>query len=231
MVLEKKAVTVVSMGAKQAVRFWLQNRNVVGVSVATSENEGTLAEYQGRLYVVRDDAAVPVGRSLQFTRNTLPLNLKRAFGLVPPRPDRTSKRKTSRKSESAKPIPCEPITDISHEGPASEKESVVEKETRAVSQEPGVKEAIDKPEKRKRSAPAPRKLDKNAHPIEVECPYCNGANSFQVKPEGDKFNVSDGKKIRVEESAFFLQCSKCKEMFAVRLVPVTTYSAQVAGFK
>lgn len=218
------------MGSKQAIRFWLQDRNVVGEAIAKSNNDSSqLAEYQGRLYVIRDDAAVPIGRSLHFTRNTLPLNLKRVFGLAPPRPEKTSKKKVSR-SEQAKSIPSEssPIISIEDSPPRSGIEP--EKETRAVlSQEKKTKEAANNPEKRKRMS-APRKLDRKAHPIEIDCPYCKNANGFQVKPEGDKFVVSDGKKSRVEESAFFLQCAKCKEMFAVRLIPVTTYSAQVAGF-
>ena len=54
--------------------------------------------------------------------------------------------------------------------------------------------------------------------VEVKCPYCGHKNEIVL---------DRGRRAK----PFFVPCDKCSEEFAVKLVQVLVYQAQVAGFR
>ena len=54
--------------------------------------------------------------------------------------------------------------------------------------------------------------------VPVECPYCSHRQDISVEKG-------------IDEKPFFQNCDKCSGDFAVRFVVMTTYQAQVAGFR
>lgn len=224
---------------QQPVKFWLKDRNVVGVFVSSSPTDGTLAEYRGSLYVVRDGSAKTIGTRLQFTKNTLPLPLKRAFGLVPQKPVREKK---SAKKESGGHKAHRSTTHIEESLMSSTKTgetgvSVIPEMSQSPkpSAGPGEPPATTPPaaSAHKKRPVKSKKIgaEANLHQVACKCPYCVAENIVQVRPEGEGFIMLQGRGSVAIANPFFTVCGKCKEQFAVKLVPTITYQAQIAGFK
>jgi hypothetical protein len=111
--------------------------------------------------------------------------------------------------------PTDPVPTIS--APKRERQ----KTEKPVMSEPQPVAAPEAREKTPQPAKAPKKTEKNAAPqppLMANCPYCSTRHEIPLE------KGRSGK-------PFFMPCSKCNSEFAVRIVPVTVYQAQVAGFR
>jgi len=212
------------------VRFWLdRNKQVYGLVNAKSEGE-MLVLYQSRYYVVKGDAAVlRSGRPVRFTTSTLPASWKKILEGVPEdgvlplmEPDSTPP-----KSNDIVP-PCSTQTEYRDEeltrsagGETAkiiqdiERKSAMENEPQVQGGE-GKAEVKDTPDVPKKTKRGEGKSHKVCEPIAFACPYCNhGAEAPPARKDG---------------KPFFHVCEKCSGEYAVRVVPVTIYRAEVAAF-
>ena len=185
----------------EAVTFWMDNKNCVGKAAATI-GEQALVCYRDRYYVLQGGVAqIRGGKPLRFSLSSLPANWKRAL-------------KGEVQLPAVLPMASDPVP-----------EPVLYKRQRKVAEKTAMTEqkqqsAVEKstlgpvPKSPKKSEPGPS----SQPPIVANCPYCNARHEIPLE------KGKSGK-------PFFVPCLKCSNEFAVRLVPVTIYQAQVAGFR
>jgi hypothetical protein len=195
----------------KVVTFWLDNKHSSG-TVIGQHGDQMLVSYREKYYVVLNGSALMKGgRPLRYSRTTLPANWKKILnGQTPP-------------VEPSKAVD----PDLLISPPVTRKIRVKKEQEVRVMPEANpvvtntdtpltpVKQPVVKPPK------APRKTDsKQAGQTQVsaDCPYCSQKHEVPVE------KGRSGK-------PFFLSCTKCQNEFAVRLVQVTMYQAQVAGFR
>jgi hypothetical protein len=191
--------------------FWLDNKHASGAKIA-QHVEQTLVSYRERYYVVVNGSALMKGgKALRYSRTTLPGVWKKILAGSTP--------------------PVEPSPALNTDGlinpPVTRKIRVKkEQEVRFMPEVTPVVSNTDMPlisAKRPAEKPpkAPRKSDGKPAAqtaVSAECPYCHQKHEVPVE------KGRSGK-------PFFLTCTKCQNEFAVRLVQVTMYQAQVAGFQ
>jgi len=197
----------------EAVQFWLDNKMSTGIKVA-GFNGQLLVLYRERYYLVENGAARMLGRRpLRYSKSSLPAIWKKAL------------------AGGADEVPAE-MTGLSDDSPTAPGNrwtggSMVE--TRLPEQ---VHEEIPKPEPAvspaaARTTTGPKRSGKAFRPVKAppspgmvvaRCPYCN--TGHEIIPEKGRIG-----------KPFFLECERCKAEFAVRIVPVMMYQAQVAGFR
>jgi hypothetical protein len=187
----------------ESVTFWLDNRNCAGTRVAVIGDQ-VLVLYRDRYHVVTNGAAqTKGGKPLRYSPSSLPTLWKRAL-----------KGDVSLPETSASVSETVQITQ-----PPKRERKKVEKTTMP---EQGEATPVEKIEKVSvPTAKAPKNVEAKTAtqpPVAASCPYCNTRHEIPVE------KGKNGK-------PFFMPCNKCKSEFAVRLVQVTVYQAQVAGFR
>jgi len=187
----------------EAVTFWMENKNCVGKTAAII-GEQALVCYRDRYYLLQGGVAqTREGKPLRYSRTSLPANWKRAL-------------KGEVQLPAAVPTASDPVPEPiprKRQRKAAEKPAMTEqKQESAVDKsamEPGP--PVKSPKKNEaRTSPQP--------PVVANCPYCNARHEIPLE------KGKSGK-------PFFVPCTRCSNEFAVRLVPVTIYQAQVAGFR
>ncbi len=194
----------------EGVTFWLDNKHATGLKAA-SFGDQLLVAYRNRFYVVADGAATMKGsKALRYSLSTLPAAWKKilqdesasAFVLTSTEPAITAKPPVAKKAFVKK----------------ENEESLMTESTPAASPDT----PVEKPQQSSRKTPKTAgKSEENPTvrtSLTVECPYCAHKQDISVE------NGSNGK-------PFFQNCANCNCDFAVRFVAVTTYQAQVAGFR
>jgi hypothetical protein len=187
----------------EALSFWLENRNCAGTRSAVIGDQ-VLVLYRDRYYVVTGGVAqTKGGKPLRFSASSLPTAWKRA-----------QKGDVQSPVASATGIEAVPTT----RPPKRE----IKRAEKPAMPEPQQETAAEKGGKTVPPiARAPRRTEAKAAiqpPVVANCPYCNARHEIPLE------KGKNGK-------PFFMPCSKCKHEFAVRLVQVTMYQAQVAGFR
>lgn len=187
----------------EAVTFWMENKNCVGKTAAIIEDQ-VLVVYRDRYYVLQGGVAlIKGGKPLRFSQSSLPSHWKRAL-------------KGELQLPAAIATEVDSIPDPTPQKllrKKTEKPAMTEQQ-----QEPTVEQSAEAPSPTLKS---PKKSDAKPAPqpaVVANCPYCNARHEIEV----DK--GKNGK-------PFFIACNRCMKEFAVRLVPVTIYQAQVAGFR
>lgn len=213
------------------VRFWLgRNKQVYGLVTAKAEGD-LLVLYQSRYYIVRGDASIlKNGRPVRFTPSTLPASWRRILTGVPengtlPLLEPSSTPSKWDRVEAPSPFSTEYRKD---EAEASNEETEVdatkEKERGSVNMD-GESQVAESNLKKdaEGGAEAPKRARKGegaktvkGEPIAFACPYCN--------------HRAEAPPARKDGKPFFQTCEKCNGEFAVRIVPVTVYQAEVAAF-
>ena len=203
----------------EAVSFWLDNKMSSGLKVAVIGNQ-TLVSYRERFYVVENGAARMKGaKPLRFSLSSMPSVWKKALkGITPVEtvltPHEEENLPTTTTTRKGRPV-MEKIRTVTQDSLVADPQPVKQAQTslRLPSSSISVEGTKHSPSaKRSESNPLP-KIN-----VVACCPYCRHKHDLPL----DK--GKNGK-------AFFVTCSKCKSDFAVRFVPVTTFQAQVAGFK
>ena len=213
------------------VRFWLdRNKQVYGLVTAKAEGD-LLVLYQSRYYIVRGDASIlKNGRPVRFTPSTLPASWRRILTGVPengtlPLLEPSSTPSKWDRVEVPSPFSTEQRkdeTEASHVETAVE--ATTEKERGGVNMD-GEGQAPESNLKKEEegAAAAPKRAKKGegakttkGDPITFTCPYCN--------------HRAEAPSARKDGKPFFHTCEKCNGEFAVRIVPVTVYQAEVAAF-
>jgi hypothetical protein len=213
------------------VRFWLENRQVYGLVNARVEGE-QLVSYKNRYYVVRNNAVViENGRLQRFTASTLPAAWKRVVNGVPqsgtlPLLDTDStlsksnnvtalcSTTTDRRSNEAE---AHQVLDSMEDNEETERVVVTMIDGEAQGQEMENKEKEkDAPVAAKRAKKGEGAKVPKGEPVTFECPYCG--------------HKGEAPPVRKDGRPFFTICEKCQGEYAVRLVPVTIYRAEVAAF-
>lgn len=189
--------------------FWLKDRQVTGVIIAEYGGE-TLVEYAKRLYAVKGKDP---GKK-HYTQSSIPAFWKKVMNGEAPPPPREKKAKSSK----AAPPPVAP----KKETPPFPTEAAASapRKSRTPKAKPAPTEVASpvaaRPAAKRKVAPVPPLKSENV--AFFDCPECG-------QPQGvDASTVKVGK-------AFIRSCVKCGKEFAVRLIPVTTYRAEVAAFK
>lgn len=192
----------------EAMTFWMDNKNCVG-KLSAVIGEQSLVSYRDRYYLLQGGAALTKGgKPLRYSPSSLPTAWKRAL-----------------KGEMQLPEAVQPIFDsASDPKPFKQVRKKVEKPVMSELKQESAVEQIDISPSPKTESPktkSPKKSEARSAaqpPIVANCPYCNTHHEIPLeKGKGGK--------------PFFMACSKCQSEFAVRLVPVTIYQAQVAGFR
>jgi hypothetical protein len=187
----------------EAVTFWMENKNCVGKTAAVIGDQ-SLVCYRDRYYLLQGGVAqTRGGKPVRFSLTSLPANWKRAL-----------------KGEAQLPAELPTVSDTvlgpipyKRQRKAAEKPVMTEQE-----QEPAVEKSAMEPGLIMKG---PKKSEPRASsqpPVVANCPYCNARHEIPLE------KGKSGK-------PFFVPCIKCSNEFAVRLVPVTIYQAQVAGFR
>ena len=213
------------------VRFWLdRNKQVYGLVTAKAEGD-LLVLYQSRYYIVRGDASIlKNGRPVRFTPSTLPASWRRILTGVPENGDLPLLEPSSTpskwdKADAPSPFSTEKRKD---EAEASHVETAIEATTEKerggtdlMSEDQHGDNEIRKDEEVTAAAPKKSRKGEGAkpskgEPITFTCPYCN--------------HRAEAPSARKDGKPFFQTCEKCNGEFAVRIVPVTVYQAEVAAF-
>ena len=205
----------------ESVNFWLDNKMSAGIKVAEI-NDQQLVTYRDKFYVVVNGAAQMRGsKAGHYSRSSLPATWKKVL-----------------KGEAPQLQTTEPMASVAEDLPISAAETGLARmevsATPATEIElpalrpaaPATPEPAEAPQKSRPPASArPQKpAGKTELPVldqefvEAKCPYCSQKNEI----------VLDRNK---RGKPFFVACVKCNTEFAVRLVQVTMYQAQVAGFR
>lgn len=205
----------------EGVTFWLDNKKAVGTKAA-SRGDQLLVNYRNRFYLVTDGAAVVKGsRALCYSQSSLPADLKiilreetAANGVCAAGSclelDKPAKPPVTRKLPVKKMIEIE--ESVMPEPTPVELPCVVPE----IKQKPSRK--VPKADRKTATVSNTAVTTSVQTTVPVECPYCSHKQDISVE------KGIDGK-------PFFLTCAKCLGDFAVRCVAVTTYQAQVAGFR
>ncbi|HXC92581.1 MAG TPA: hypothetical protein VN652_01100 [Geobacteraceae bacterium] len=187
----------------EAVNFWMENKNCVGKTAAVIGDQ-SLVCYRDRYYVLQGGVAqTRGGKPLRFSRTSLPANWKLAL--------KGEAELPAELPTASDPVPG-PIP-YKRQRKAAEKPAMTEQKQESAAgksaMEPGpIMKSLKKGEAKVSSQP----------PVVANCPYCNARHEIPLE------KGKSGK-------PFFVPCVKCSNEFAVRLVPVTVYQAQVAGFR
>ncbi len=187
----------------ESVSFWMDNRNCAGTKVAVIGDQA-LVLYRDRYHVVKDGAAqTKGGKTLRFSSSSLPSCWKRAL----------------------KGDVIQPVTDLPGKNsalrnhPPKRERRKVEKTTMPELQQEATPEKSEKtPSQNKRTSRKAGSKQAIQPPIVAHCPYCNVRHDISV----EKGKIG---------KPFFMSCIKCGNDFAVRLVQVIMYKAEVAGFR
>jgi len=186
----------------ESVTFWLDNRKCAGMKSAVIGDQ-QLVLYRDRYYVVTDGAArTRAGKPLRFSTSSLPPAWKSALKGESPLPADT------------RTVPASlPTTgQVKHKPRKAENPAMTETPKGSIAEQ--IANTPTQEAKPKRKSESKTALQP---PIAANCPYCHARHEMSVeKGKGGK--------------PFFISCIKCTRDFAVRLVPVTIYQAQVAGF-
>jgi hypothetical protein len=191
----------------EAVTFWMENKNCVGMTAAISGDQA-LVIYRDRYYVLQGGVAqTKGGKPLRFSQSSLPPSWKRAL-----------------KGEVQLPEPIPAVLDAQPR-PVKRERKKMENPAKEENQAMSEQKQESAPEKSDMLPGPALKVSKKSDarpaiqpPVVANCPYCNTRHEISVE------KGKSGK-------PFFISCSKCQNEFAVRLVPVTIYQAQVAGFR
>ncbi len=187
----------------ESISFWLEQRNSAGTKMAVIGDQ-ILVLYRERYYVVKDGAALTRGgKTLRYSGTSLPSSWKRAL-----------------KGEVIQPVSMSSALEsaLTVHQPKRERKKM----------EINIKPEVQQEAKPDKIGKAPilgannlkKTVSKTATqpPVGANCPYCNARHDIPVE------KGKNGK-------PFFMSCNKCKKEFAVRLVPVTVFQAEVAGFR
>lgn len=218
------------MSNPAAWTFWLKERQVTGVIVA-EHGEEKLVEYAKRLYVVKGKEP----QKKHYTQSTIPALWKKVMSgqhsaeQLAKEIDVTKKdvkaahatravvraaAKQEAKTTATPPATVPPSSSAELAPPPRKSRTPKAKKVDASSQDaPPVEPKLGA--KRKVAPSPPLKSENIAY---FDCPECGQPQAV------DASTVKVGK-------AFIRSCVKCGKEFAVRLVPVTTYRAEVAAFR
>lgn len=201
----------------EGVTFWLDNKKSVGTKAA-SIGDQLLVNYRNRFYLVADGVAVMKGsKALRYSHSTLPVDWKMilreetastgacAAGSPSADLDKPAKSPVTRK------LPVKKM--IETDGPVMSGPTLVEL-PRVV---PEVKQKPSRKEPKPASNTATVTTASVQTTVPVECPYCSHNQDISIEKG-------------ISGKPFFQNCTMCRSDFAVRLVAMTTYQAQVAGF-
>ena len=197
----------------ESVSFWLDNKMSAGIKVAELEGQ-LLVTYRDKFYVVVNGAAQMRGsRALHYSRSSLPAIWRKAL------------------LEEAPPLQAEALPEhLKETGPAAVSANLSHEEEKSMLQAADSERTAPQPEetphkkKPQDNTRPPKPAGKSGPPVlaqefvEAKCPYCSHTNEIML----DKSKRA---------KPFFTPCAKCDVEFAVRLVQVTIYQAQVAGFR
>ena len=207
------AATRKGLNMSEAVQFWLDNKVSTGIKVAGIGDQ-SLVLYRDKYYLVEKGAAHMSGRKpLRYSKSSMPTIWKKALsGEEDP--------VAADVQTSGIDLPCAT-------GNTAEREKRTEPRPPALVQAELVKtEPVKTPVvplsthelKPLRKAGKLEKIPATQAMIIAKCPYCSNEN--KLSPEKGKAGKS-----------FFFECERCRAEFAVRIVPVMIYQAQVAGFR
>ncbi|RII30511.1 MAG: hypothetical protein CXR30_05870 [Geobacter sp.] len=197
----------------ESVQFWLDNKMSAGIKVAEIGDQ-LLVLYRDKFYVVEQGVArMNGGKPLHYSKSSMPAVWKKALrGEAPATEalkmssDESLPMATSTKRIRLKSDAAEPLSPAQAEAPsAAPVRSPLKPKSVAEANAPVTANKL-------KSSQATQQTSVIAH-----CPYCNHKHDLPL----DKGR--NGK-------PFFMACTRCKSDFAVRIVPVTAYQAQVAGF-
>ncbi len=204
----------------ETVRFWLDNRQVYGVVHGRIDGD-LLVSYQKRFYVIRGDVPLMKNRRpMRFSASTLPAIWKKTLLGAPDYSTQTGQSSAAVQddlsSSGPDPVPLKARQKTKGLGTLGKVQKIERAIMENVDETP--KEEIQVEEKRISKRAKKRETGKNTkgEPVIFECPYCNHKAEA---PSGRK----DGR-------PFFHTCEKCNGEFGLRIVPVTTYQAEVAAF-
>jgi len=193
------------------VQFLLDNNLSDGIKVAEIE-EKLLVAYREKYYVVVDGVAQMKGsKPLQYSKVSIPTVWRMSMSEVYPSP---SVPLVTAADDS--PAGAGPGNDSVQNGPnvpALAEEA--QKPLRST-----VAERSPQPARSKQVKPAAKvePIQLAQEFVEAKCPYCGHKNEIML---------DRGRRAK----PFFVPCDKCSEEFAVKLVQVLAYQAQVAGFR
>ena len=205
----------------ESVSFWLDNKMSAGIKVAENGDQ-QLVTYRDRFYVVENGAAQLKGsKAAHYSRSSLPATWKKVLKGEAPQ-----SQGEALMAAVAEALPAA-STEIGLAGIKESAPPAAEIEQPALrSAAPAPPEPAEAPQKSRPPASARQQkpagktelpaLDQEF--VEARCPYCNQKNEILIDRN------KRGK-------PFFVACAKCNTEFAVRLVQVTMYQAQVAGFR
>jgi len=200
----------------ETVRFWLDNKLCDG-SKSAGIGEQLLVEYREKYYVVVDGVTQMKGsKPLCYSKLSIPTEWRMAMGAAPashaaPRGDTAGEAAgpAAGSAEKVAGVPPSPAEDGQlPERPA--RPSATAKASDRSPQQSGSKPA--------RPAGKTEPLQLAQEFVEAKCPYCGHRNEI----------VLDRNR---RARPFFQPCDKCGGEFAVKLVQVLAYQAQVAGFR
>lgn len=217
------------MSNPAAWTFWLKERQVTGVIVAEHGQE-KLVEYAKRFYVVKGKDPL----KKHYTQSTIPAFWKKVLSgqhsaeeltkeigvtkkdVKAARATRAVVRAAAKQEAktAAMPPAAVPPSPSEEQAPAH-RPSRVPKEKKADASSPGAPPVEVKPAAKRKLAPSPPLKPENI--VYFDCPECGHPQAV------DASTVKVGK-------AFIRACVNCGKEFGVRLVPVTTYRAEVAAF-
>jgi len=196
------------------VQFWLDNKMSAGIKVAEIGDQ-LLVLYREKFYVVEQGAArMNGGKSLHYSKSSMPTIWKKALRgeTLPADALKITNDESLPVATSTKRVRIK--TDIAEPPSTSQAEasscSPVQSQTKS---KPAAEVKAPLTSNKQKSSQAAQQTSVIAH-----CPYCNQKHDLPL----DKGR--NGK-------PFFMVCARCKTDFAVRIVPVTAYQAQVAGFR
>lgn len=208
----KAATTRKGSNMSEIVQFWLDNKMSTGIKVAEIGDQ-LLVLYRDKYYQVEKGVARMIGKKpLRYSKSSLPTNWKKALSgeIVPVEEEipfagdlAFATVNNAERVKRNKPRPPPPArTELEQPEPA---------------QPPAQLTPTSGP-KPIRKANKPAKMSAVPTMIIAKCPYCS--NEHELLPEKAKPGKS-----------FFIECDRCKTEFAVRIVPVMIYQAQVAAFR
>jgi len=194
----------------EIVTFWLDNKSAAG-RLTAQHGDQLLVSYRERYFIVMNGVAVMKGgRPLRYSQTSLPRSWKNLLA------------GTGSGGEIGASAP-----DLPDRPPVSKKTRLQKKPEVSVMPEaiPAEQTPHTPPSVTKLAGEKPPKVARKTDgkqtgqtAVAADCPYCSQKHDIPVE------KGRSGK-------PFFLVCTRCQSDFAVRLVQVTIYQAQVAGFR
>lgn len=211
------------MSNPTACTFWLDNRQVTGVTVAEYGQE-KLVEYSKRIYVIKDKNP----NKKHYTQSTLPAFWKKIMkGETPPPPSQAGMKARTPKKAAAAGVEKPAAAQKQEEGPPAAPAAAAAPPPGRRNARPAKPKEVakaappveKKPTARRKAPPSPTPSAANPDNITwLVCPYCQEAELISVLEQ------EVGK-------AHIRACRSCKKEFGVRIVPKTTYHAETAAFQ